>query len=68
MSQNSKITPDELRARRKSLGMTQSQFAEAAGVDRVTVARWETGKREIDQLIRFALQVLEGEAAKKQKK
>ncbi|MER7717747.1 helix-turn-helix transcriptional regulator [Streptomyces flaveolus] len=31
-------------ARRKALGFTQEGFAEAVGVDRRTVGRWETGK------------------------
>lgn len=35
------MTPAEIRAARQSLGMTQSQFADALGVAPQTVRRWE---------------------------
>lgn len=31
---------------RKSAGLTQEELARAVGVDRVTVANWESGKTE----------------------
>lgn len=36
-----------LKAFRQREGLSQEAFAELIGVDRVTVARWETGQREI---------------------
>jgi DNA-binding XRE family transcriptional regulator len=40
------MTPDNFRSARKSLGLTQAQWAEWLGVKRNTIARIETGKRE----------------------
>jgi DNA-binding transcriptional regulator YiaG len=37
------VKPEELRRIRAQLGLTQARFAELLGVNRVTVARWETG-------------------------
>lgn len=33
---------------RKTRGISQEEFAEALGVSRPTVTRWETGARKID--------------------
>lgn len=33
---------------RKTQGLSQEEFAEALGVSRPTVTRWETGARKID--------------------
>ena len=41
------MTPDELRARRKALGMTQGELAQHLEVHWVTVQAWETGRRPI---------------------
>ena len=41
------MTPTELRAIRKRLGLTQRQFAELLGVHEVTVAKWEAGMQAI---------------------
>lgn len=38
-------TPALARAIRESAGLSQARVAEALGVDRVTVTRWETGRR-----------------------
>ena len=38
------MTPDELRTRRKTLGLSQQSLAEALGVTQHTVSRWEEGK------------------------
>ena len=38
-------TPDALRAKRSSAGLTQSQAAELLGVSRRSIAGWETGER-----------------------
>ena len=37
-------TPGFVRTLREALGMTQAAMAEALGVDKMTVARWEWGK------------------------
>lgn len=41
------MTPDELRARRKALGLSQTKLAEALGATQHTVSRWERGKMAI---------------------
>jgi len=38
------LTPEELRARRKALRLSQVKLAEALGVTQHTVSRWEEGK------------------------
>ena len=40
-----KMTPTEVKDLRKSLNMTQQELANVIGVDRVTVANWETGRK-----------------------
>lgn len=35
---------NEIQMRREKIGLTQDQLAEKLGVDRSTVAKWETGK------------------------
>lgn len=49
------MTPEELVAHRKALRMTQQALADALGVHQVTVARWETGAREIPPFLALAL-------------
>jgi len=39
------LTPEEIRAKREALGVTQEQFAEWFGVAASTVSRWETGSQ-----------------------
>jgi transcriptional regulator with XRE-family HTH domain len=36
-------TMNLIKTRRKDMGLTQEEFAELIGVDRVTVSRWERG-------------------------
>ena len=38
------MTPEELKARRKQLGLSQSKLAEVLGVTQHTISRWEEGK------------------------
>lgn len=45
------MTPTGLKRIRRGLGLTQEALAEAIGVDRVTVARWEVGLRPISEPI-----------------
>jgi len=40
---------------RKKLKMTQQELADAIGVDRVTVARWETSKKKPSKLAKRQL-------------
>ena len=40
-------TPDALRAKRSSAGLTQSQAAALLGVSRRSIAGWETGERDM---------------------
>lgn len=37
-------TPDEIKALRQSMKMTQAAFAELVGVDQATISNWEKGK------------------------
>jgi DNA-binding transcriptional regulator YiaG len=42
------MTPQQLKERRKALGLSQAEFARAVGVSSdVTVRRWEAGSRDI---------------------
>lgn len=38
------LTPAYLRTLREALGLTQKELAEAVGVDKMTVSRWERGE------------------------
>ncbi|MCK5235890.1 MAG: helix-turn-helix domain-containing protein [Deltaproteobacteria bacterium] len=49
------MTADEIVGLRKKLKMTQQELANALGVDRVTVARWETGRGRPSNLARRQL-------------
>lgn len=50
------LTPDEIRAGREKLGLTQKQFATLLGVGEATISRWETGaqiqQRAMDRFLR----------------
>ncbi len=52
---NNHFTAKEIKELRKSLKMTQQKFADKIGVDRVTVARWETAQKKPSQLARRRL-------------
>lgn len=55
-SRHDLLTSEEIRARRKSLGMSQARFADHLGVGLASVKRWEMGKvqdRSSDRLIRL---------------
>ena len=53
------MTPDEVRRARKTLGLSQSKFAELLGVHLVTVKKWETGAQGLrttsERLIRLLI-------------
>lgn len=52
------ITKDEVRELRKTLGLTQRQFAEFINVSVPTVERWESGDKEISGPITLLREVL----------
>jgi len=55
------MTPEQLRQWRDSNGYSQQRLADALGVFRETIARWETGVREIPSFLHLALGKLECE-------
>jgi len=59
------MTPDELKAIRARLGLTQAQLAEQLGVERNTVNRWEMGLLPIQKITELAVKYL---VSKKRKK
>jgi predicted transcriptional regulator len=40
------MNPTQIRTARKTLGLSQAQFAKMLGVTNVTISRWEKGKFE----------------------
>jgi transcriptional regulator with XRE-family HTH domain len=56
---------DELREKRKALGMTQAQLAQSLGVNVMTVSRWERGLRSIPPHLPLALEAIEAKQKKK---
>jgi transcriptional regulator with XRE-family HTH domain len=62
------MAPDELRRVRERLGWTQADLADALGVHRVTVAKWEAGDRSIPEPVaRLAARILKEERQKKKR-
>jgi putative zinc finger/helix-turn-helix YgiT family protein len=57
------LTPEQIRANRERLGMTQRQLAGRLGIAEATLSRWETGgqiqQRALDRFLRlfFALEL-----------
>jgi transcriptional regulator with XRE-family HTH domain len=63
------MEPEELRRLRERLGWTQGALADALGVHRVTVAKWEAGDRGIPEPVaRLAERILKEERQKKRKR
>ncbi len=58
-------TPLNIHKFRAVAGMTQQQLADAMGVHQVTVARWETGTRNITGPHMRLLKLVTRKAAKK---
>ena len=54
------ITPDEIRAAREELGMTQKELAQFFGVDHTTISRWELGAVPcgVPGAVKYALEYL----------
>lgn len=59
------LPPSEIRALRKSLGLSQREFEKALGVSTPTVSRWETGAvlqaKPVDNLMRLMRDVPEAQ-------
>jgi len=55
------LHPDQIRAGRKALGLTQEEFASHLGVAEESISRWETGvmvqSRVVDRQIRLYFQL-----------
>ena len=49
------MTPEQLATLRESIRMTREQLAEALGVERTTIWRWETGDAPIPAYLPLAL-------------
>ena len=52
------MSPDDVRALRTRLGLTQKALAAALGVQTMTVARWEQGVNAVNALARTSLTLL----------
>lgn len=59
------MTLEDLKNWRKQNGYTQRALADALGVSNVTVARWETGVRDIPSFLGLALEALEARGGEK---
>jgi DNA-binding XRE family transcriptional regulator len=57
------MPPDDLRARRKALDITQAQLAQWLQIARATVNRWERGREPIPPYLHLALDRLDQLAA-----
>ncbi|WP_447978137.1 helix-turn-helix domain-containing protein [Candidatus Nitrospira bockiana] len=57
------MTPDELKALRAQLGLTQAELAARIGVTRNAVNLWEMGQRRISGPVALALRSLRKPAA-----
>ncbi|HEV2860966.1 MAG TPA: helix-turn-helix domain-containing protein [Pyrinomonadaceae bacterium] len=53
------MEPNELKRRRKALGLSQEQLAVLLDVDEMTVSRWERGVHPIPKYIELAVEALE---------
>ena len=52
------ITADDLKIKRKELGLTQKEFAQLLGVSKPTVERWEAGDKELSGPLALLLPML----------
>lgn len=59
------MKPEELKARREALDLSQNDLAQVLGVHKRTVAAWEQGRQKIPEYLDLALQTLERKARKR---
>jgi DNA-binding transcriptional regulator YiaG len=59
------VTPAEFKRIRARLGLTQAAIADAIGVHRVTVAKWEAGDRGIPEPVARLLKRIQAEHKRK---
>jgi DNA-binding transcriptional regulator YiaG len=55
------MTPEEFRARRKALALTQQQLADLLGVTPQAIRNWESGRGHIRRVVDLAMKRLEAE-------
>src|ERR1700736_4797275 len=55
------VSPDEIQKVRKSLGLSQDQFADAFGVSASTLRKWEQGQRSPTGAAKTLLKIIERE-------
>jgi len=53
------MTPDELKAARLAMGLSQAKLAKELGVDRQAVYRWEKGLHPISQTISILMTLID---------
>jgi transcriptional regulator with XRE-family HTH domain len=58
------MSHDELKRKRKALGMTQRELADLLKVDPMTVSRWERGQHHIPESVALALMGLKAKKSK----
>lgn len=62
------MTPEELKTWRERNSYSQSQLANALGVDTMTISRWEREVRKIPSFLALALRALELEGGERKTK
>ena len=65
MTTMSTITPEEIKAIRKALGLSQTELAERLGLTRDAVAQWETGRCRPNGAAEVLLRQLEAQGQPK---
>lgn len=59
------LTPDELRAMRKGLKLTQAQLANAVGLTQETISRMEQGHQPMNTITQYGLRAIMRDLAEK---
>lgn len=62
------VTPEEMKAKRKALGLTQREIAEQFGINMMTYWRWENGETTtFNGMVALSFEALEQRAKDKGK-